>query len=346
MNSNDIAKRNDKSEKLKVFRLQDGQFYVESAEGKICYKVVISNGTKSCSCADYINGITKDSTFLCKHILAVINGNGNIKDVETAKDQTPKLEERFIIEIKRKDTVKEFVLYAGLLDLGHQKGIRKLSAVPVQYPTKDNNMEAICKALLESKNGEIFEEIGDANPKNVNYMVVEHILRVAATRAKARALRDFTNVAFVCLEELGNLDDDETINGYPKPKTRARKETKSETATHQKQDQSKGGTTTDDRKEEKKQTAKDAEAERKLSDSEAKTAGETKKDTKASDTADKKNQAKPSKAQVEAIEKLRERRGISGEQLVKIFTNKFNKPYENINSEEAKNFIKHLQQAA
>ena len=343
MNTNEIAKRNDKSEKLKVFRLQDGHFYVESAEGKICYKVIISNGTKSCSCADYTTRIEKDPTFLCKHALAVINGNGNIRDIDMAKDQTPKLDDRFIIEIKRKDVVKEFVLYAGLLDLGHQKGIRKLSVVAVQYPTKENNMEAICKSFLESRDGEIFEEIGDANPKNVNYMVVEHILRVAATRAKARVLRDYTNIGMTCLEELGNLDDDENINSYPKPKTKGRKEARSETATQPKPEQPKGGTTTDDRKEERR--TKDAEAEPKLSDSGAKDP-EKKKDTKASDTADKKNPAKPSKAQVEAIEKLRERRGISGEQLVKIFTDKFNKKYEEINADEAKNFINYLQHAA
>lgn len=342
MNTNEIAKRNDKSEKLKVFRLQDGQFYVESAEGKICYKVVINNGTKSCSCADYINGITKDSTFLCKHILAVINGNGNIRDIEIATDQAPKLDERFIIQIKRKETVKEFVLYAGLLDLGHQKGIRKLLAVPVQYPNKENNMEAICKAFLESRDGEVFEEIGDANPKNVNYMVVEHILRVAATRAKARALRDFTNVAFVCLEELGNLDDDETGDSYAKPKTRSRKESKSEMTTQPKQEQQKEGATADEsRIEPDKKTKQKKEAG-------PSTGGKpvVQKDQKASDTKTQENQVRPFDAQMKAIERLAERRGINGEQVVKMFVEKYKKPYEQINASEAKDFIRHLQYAA
>jgi len=75
-----------------------------------------------------------------------------------------------------------------------------------------------------------------------------------------------------------------------------------------------------------------------------KTAGEKKKDPKASDSAAAK--AKPSTAQVKAIESLAERRGINGEQLVKIFTDKFNKPYVEISADEAKNFINYLQHAA
>jgi hypothetical protein len=98
----------------------------------------------------------------------------------------PKINEKFIMNIKGKD----FVLYSGLLDLAHQKGIKSIHVEPVQYPTKDNGMEAICKAVILSSDGQEFTEIGDANPRNVNSMIREHILRMSATRAKARALRD------------------------------------------------------------------------------------------------------------------------------------------------------------
>jgi len=346
MTSNEIAKRNGKSNGMKVFRIQDGQFYVESAEGKICYKVIVNNGTKSCACGDYTTR-SKDPTFLCKHILAVINGNGNIKNIEVVNDQPPKLDDRFIIEIKRKDTVKEFVLYAGLLDLAHQKGIKKMTVEAIQYPTRDNKMEAICKATVESNDGEIFTELADANPLNVNRMVVEHMLRVAATRAKARALRDFTNIGMTSLEELGDLDDLEADSD--KPKAKSRRENKTETTqAPPKQEQQKGGAITDDRKaEEKKEAAKNTEATDKSPDAGAKTTGVREKDKKTSDTPAAKGQAtKPSAAQIKAIESLSERRRINGEQLVKIFTDKFKKPYEEINADEAKNFIKHLQQAA
>jgi len=157
---------------------------------------------------------------------------------------------------------------------------------------------------------------------------------MASTRAKARALRDLTNVGITALEELGDLND--AAEDDSRSRFKSRKEAKPE--------QFKGGPTTDDRKEEKKQTAKTDEAERKPSDPEDKTAGEKKKDPKASDSAAAK--AKPSTAQVKAIESLAERRGINGEQLVKIFTDKFQKPYEDIDSNSAKDFIKYLQQAA
>ena len=353
MKSNDIATRNGKSNGMKVFRMQDGQFYVESAEGKICYKVIVNNGTKSCSCGDYTSRIEKDPSFQCKHIMAVIKGNGNIRNIETK----PTLDDRFIIEIKRKDTVKEFVLYAGLLDLAHQKGIKRMIVHPLQYPTKDNKMEAICKATVESKDGDIFVEIADANPLNVNRMVVEHMLRVAATRAKARALRDFTNIGMTCLEELGDLDEAmEDESG--KSKTRPRRETKAEAVTTEtktqaqpKQEQQKGGATADEQRTQPDKKTKEKkepgqETAIKPSEAGAKAPSEKDKIKKAADSKGEESQVNASEAQIKAIEKLAERRGINGEQLVKIFTDKFQKPYEQINAAEAKGFIRHLQQAA
>jgi hypothetical protein len=73
-------------------------------------------------------------------------------------------------------------------------------------PPKKMDLEGICKAIVESQDGSEFTEVGDANPKNVNKQIAEHVLRMAATRAKARALRDFTNIGMTCLEELGDLD--------------------------------------------------------------------------------------------------------------------------------------------
>jgi hypothetical protein len=217
-------------------------------------------------------------------------------------------------------------------------------------------MEAICKAIVESSNGELFIEIADANPLNVNRMVVEHILRVAATRAKARALRDFTNIGMTCLEELGDLDD-VSDDDTGKSRNRGKRETRTEavhaettTQAPPKQEQQKGGATTDDRRKEdhqaKKETGKEAESAGKALCAGAAAPGEREKNQKAADTKAAEGQVKPSEAQIKAIEKLAERRGINGEQLVKMFTDKYQKPYEQINASEAKGFIRHLQQAA
>jgi len=50
------------------------------------------------------------------------------------------IDPRFIKNLKGKD----FVLYSGLLDLGHQIGIQSIHVKAIQYPTKDTGNEGIC----------------------------------------------------------------------------------------------------------------------------------------------------------------------------------------------------------
>ena len=121
----------------------------------------------------------------------------------TEPQSKPTIDERFITQIQG----KEFVLYSGLLDLAHQRGLIKLDVETLQLPSKDNGNTAICRALAVSELGEHFCDVGDANPTNVNKKIVPHILRMASTRAKARCLRDFCNIGLVCLEELSDFDD-------------------------------------------------------------------------------------------------------------------------------------------
>jgi hypothetical protein len=128
------------------------------------------------------------------------------KEIENARyceKHIPKLDDRFITNIKGKD----FVLYAGVLDLATQQGLLKLEVELLQFPTKENGNEAICRAVAESKTGEVFSDIGDANPKNCHSMIVKHLCRMASTRAKARALRDMCNIGIACIEELADFDD-------------------------------------------------------------------------------------------------------------------------------------------
>ena len=95
----------------------------------------------------------------------------------------------------------------AFFDLAHQRGLYKIDVHVIQYPSNDNGREAICEATVESKTGEVFCDIGDANPKNCSSEISNHILRMASTRAKARAMRDFTNIGMTCLEELTDLDE-------------------------------------------------------------------------------------------------------------------------------------------
>lgn len=122
---------------------------------------------------------------------------------ETDRRRKPKLAEEFIKQIDGKD----FVLYSGLLDLAHQKGLKSLEVEVLQFPTKENDNFVVCRATAISQNGESFIDFGDANLVNCNPKVAKHLIRMASTRAKARVLRDFTNIGITCLEELGDLNE-------------------------------------------------------------------------------------------------------------------------------------------
>lgn len=102
---------------------------------------------------------------------------------------------------------KSFALYAGLLDEAHQRGLTGILTQLVQVPSAENGQTAIVTALA-TLDGKTFSGIGDANPDNVARAMVPHLIRLAETRAKARALRDAINVAMCSLEELG---DDEPV---------------------------------------------------------------------------------------------------------------------------------------
>ena len=101
---------------------------------------------------------------------------------------------------------KEYVLYQGLLDEAHSQGLKEIVTTIVQIPNDLNGHVAVVHAAVETAKGR-FSGIGDADPGNVNRMMVNAIIRMAETRAKARALRDAINVGMVALEELPGDDD-------------------------------------------------------------------------------------------------------------------------------------------
>ncbi|HEY8363780.1 MAG TPA: hypothetical protein VIK77_13095 [Tissierellaceae bacterium] len=118
--------------------------------------------------------------------------------------------EKFIINLQG----KSYVTYEGLLDLAHQKNLKSLEVEIIQIPTNENGMTAICKAVATTDE-ERFQDIGDASPRSVNTALVPHLIRMASTRAKARVLRDLTNVGMTAIEELSiddNIISDEDTN--------------------------------------------------------------------------------------------------------------------------------------
>lgn len=105
---------------------------------------------------------------------------------------------------------KDFVLYAGLLDQAHREGLKRITTRLLQAPGDDNGQLAIVHAEVETEKG-VFAGIGDASPQNVGRMIAMHTVRMAETRAKARALRDAINVGVTALEELADTEETDEL---------------------------------------------------------------------------------------------------------------------------------------
>ncbi len=333
MTAKEIQKRNVKADQLKVMQSEDGQFFVESSKGKILYNVVINEDTKSCTCGDFAKNSKNDPAFKCKHILAVENSVPE-ESIESAKfldKNIPKLKEGFLKNIKGKD----FVLYAGVLDLATQKGLLKLEVELLQYPTKENGNEAICHAVAEGKNGEVFSDVGDANPGNCTEMIAKHLIRMASTRAKGRALRDMCNIGIACLEELSDLDD-VVGSAAPQKTTRTKAAPKAKPAVAKPEPE-----------EQKVEPEKSSNAKTNAAKPEKASEPAEKVNSKVSTPAKKKQDAPSfSEAQKRAIHNLSRRRGISVDALNNLVMEDYGKMLDDLSSAEASDLIRSLQQAA
>ena len=93
-------------------------------------------------------------------------------------------------------------VYACVLDLAHERGLQSIVTELIQIPSEENGNTAITKATVTMKDGSVFTEYGDANVKNVNPRIANAIIRMSATRAKGRALRDAVNIGEALAEEI------------------------------------------------------------------------------------------------------------------------------------------------
>lgn len=109
------------------------------------------------------------------------------------------------IEIKNKagEVVerKEVVSARGLVHLAHKERLSNIRTRVVQSPSKENGETAIVLVGVVTSRG-AFSGLGDANPRNVNARIAPHFIRMAETRALARALRAALDVGAVAIEEL------------------------------------------------------------------------------------------------------------------------------------------------
>ena len=121
-----------------------------------------------------------------------------------------RLDRRYVVNLQGRD----YVTYAGVLDLAHQIGLRSITTELIQVPSKGNEDVAIVRATViirlahvQGDGDRVFSEYGDASPRNVNTAgkvnLVNALIRMAATRAKGRALRDAVNVGETLAEEIG-----------------------------------------------------------------------------------------------------------------------------------------------
>ena len=60
MTAKEIQKRNERANQLRVIQVDENSFFVESSDGKICYKVAVSDEEVFCTCGDFARGIKTD----------------------------------------------------------------------------------------------------------------------------------------------------------------------------------------------------------------------------------------------------------------------------------------------
>lgn len=103
---------------------------------------------------------------------------------------------------------KKAINYKGLLHLAHERwGEQGFSlGAKILNPDFAWGDPVVTESSLGCPVGR-FQDIGDASPENVPQNIAPHYPRMAATRGKARVLRDALDIGAVAVEELA--DDDE-----------------------------------------------------------------------------------------------------------------------------------------
>ena len=98
---------------------------------------------------------------------------------------------------------EDYSTFADLITEAHKRGFEGLTTELVDYKMEDGKpIYAIVMATAHFESGN-YEGIGDATRENTNRGIGPHLIRMASTRAMARALRVALGVGKTAIEELG-----------------------------------------------------------------------------------------------------------------------------------------------
>ena len=111
------------------------------------------------------------------------------------------------------------VPFKTLLDKGHKEyNLAGVDTEILQFPCAENGMMAVFRAVVKNTDGATFSAHGDADPHNTTEYIVPHLLRMAETRAIARALRWLTNEGETAKIEIsGDEDESDPIRTQQTP---------------------------------------------------------------------------------------------------------------------------------
>ncbi|MFC1513472.1 hypothetical protein ACFL5P_00510 [candidate division KSB1 bacterium] len=232
------------------------------------------------------------------------------------KQNGKSIDDKYVVIIDN----KEFIRYPGILLMAHEQGLKSIVVELIQIPVKENNNLAICKATAVMNDDMTFVDVGDASPQNCSNRVAKHLIRMASTRASARALRNAVGLGICSVEELENYSDTEN---YKQPEQKEEQKSRKTSAQNQKKDE------------------KSAKTEQK-SVEKPESAGQSEKKSDKTST----NQPAMSAAQRNAIYNLSKRRGIEEAELEHMAIETYSKPLEDLSSKESAEFIRRLQTAA
>ncbi len=102
MTAKEMQRRNGRAQQLRVIQVEEGHYFVESSDGKVAYKAMLTDDKTFCTCLDYQKN-QQGPDFRCKHLLAILNclpADSAQKKEFLAKRQPPERErERLAILI-------------------------------------------------------------------------------------------------------------------------------------------------------------------------------------------------------------------------------------------------------